>query len=59
MAEHLSPYQQWQKEEGIPVVKGFHIQDLRTVPVHPWPRKGGKGVFINMDGTGEDRKSVV
>jgi len=59
MAEFLSPYQEWQKEEGIPVVKGFHIQDLKTVPVYPWPRKGGKGVFINMDGTGDSNDSYI
>ncbi len=59
MAELLSPYQQWQGQEGIPVIKGFHVQDLRTVPVHPWPRMGGKGVFVNMDGTGDSNDSYI
>jgi hypothetical protein len=28
-------YQQWQAAEGLPVVSGFYIEDLRTVEVQP------------------------
>lgn len=48
----LTTYQQWQQSEGIPVISGFHVEDLNTVEVAPWPRKGGKGVFIDLEGTG-------
>ncbi len=45
-------YDIWLEEEGIPVIKGFHIPDLKDVEVAPWKRKGGKGAFITLDGTG-------
>src|SRR3989442_15781017 len=48
----LTAYQAWQKSEGIPVIHGFYVEDLRTVEVQPWPRKGGRGAFIDMEGTG-------
>src|SRR5713226_4550806 len=43
-------YEQWQEQEGIGVLTGFYIEDLKTVPVDPWERMGGAGVFINMEG---------
>jgi len=52
-------YQQWQAAEGLPVIRGFHVDDLRTVEVVPWPRKGGRGVFIDMDGTGGTNDAYV
>jgi mannose-6-phosphate isomerase-like protein (cupin superfamily) len=48
----VDAYEEWKKSEGIPTLKGFYIDDLKTVEVHPWPRKGGKGVIINLEGTG-------
>src|SRR3989442_2989361 len=55
----LSAYQAWQKSEGIPVIHGFYVEDLRTVEVQPWPRKGGRGAFIDMEGTGGNNEAYV
>jgi oxalate decarboxylase/phosphoglucose isomerase-like protein (cupin superfamily) len=55
----LTAYQAWQKAEGIPVIRGFYVEDLRTVEVAPWARKGGRGVFVNMEGTGGTNDSYV
>jgi quercetin dioxygenase-like cupin family protein len=52
-------YQQWQDSEGIPVLRGFYVEDLRTVEVEPWARKGGKGAFIDMEGTGGTNAAYV
>jgi oxalate decarboxylase/phosphoglucose isomerase-like protein (cupin superfamily) len=52
-------YQVWQEAEGIPVIRGFHVEDLRTVEVKPWARKGGKGVFIDLEGTGGTNDAYV
>jgi quercetin dioxygenase-like cupin family protein len=41
-------YARWQKEEGIPVVTGFHIEDVHDLPLEPWERTGGRGTFINL-----------
>ncbi len=43
-------YSEFQREEGIPVYKGFYINDLRTLAVQPWPRMGGLGAYINLYG---------
>ncbi len=48
----IDAYEDWQRSEGVPSVTGFYIEDLKTIEVHPWPRKGGKGVFVNLEGTG-------
>ena len=45
-----TPYMRWQESEGIPSVGGYAVEDLTTVEVHPWPRMGGKGVFVNLEG---------
>ena len=46
-----TPYMKWQEKEGISSIGGYAIEDLNTVPVKPWPRMGGKGVFINLIGS--------
>jgi oxalate decarboxylase/phosphoglucose isomerase-like protein (cupin superfamily) len=44
-----TPYRRWIAEEGLEVISALHVPDLRTVDVKPWPRRGGKGVYINHD----------
>ena len=46
------PYEHWQEREGIPIKRGFFVEDLSTLPVAPWKRMGGNGTFINLDGSG-------
>src|SRR5512142_2219975 len=43
-------YVRWLKREGIPVVEGFGIEDIREIALAPWPRTGGKGAFIQLYG---------
>jgi quercetin dioxygenase-like cupin family protein len=45
-----STYDKWVKEQNIPIVRGFFVQDLKTVPVAPWEAKGGNGAFLLLDG---------
>ena len=45
-------YQKWLETEGIPVIQGYFIEDLKTMEVHPWPRQDAKGVHINLEGCG-------
>jgi mannose-6-phosphate isomerase-like protein (cupin superfamily) len=51
--DRRDPYEEWQKSEGVPSVGGFYIPDVATVELAPWERKGGSGVFLNLEGTGE------
>jgi len=49
--EKVNTYEDWLHTEGIPVVRGFFVEDVTTLPLAPWPRKGGLGAYINLDGT--------
>lgn len=44
-------YDAWIARQEIPVLKDFYLSDIRTVELHPWPWKGGKGVYLNLIGT--------
>jgi oxalate decarboxylase/phosphoglucose isomerase-like protein (cupin superfamily) len=47
--EKDSPYTRWVAGEGLDIVSGFYIKDLRALELKPWARRGGRGVFINHD----------
>ncbi len=46
----VNPYEDWLKSEGVPVVRGFQIDDVYTLELGKWPRMGGAGALINIDG---------
>ena len=48
-----STYQKWVVTEGIPIIREFYIPDIRHVPLQPWERMGGLGVYLNLVGTGD------
>jgi quercetin dioxygenase-like cupin family protein len=50
--ESIDAYKEWQKREGVPVVTGYYIADLKVLDLAPWARKGGRGAFVNLEGTG-------
>ncbi|HWP60766.1 MAG TPA: hypothetical protein VNL14_22925 [Candidatus Acidoferrales bacterium] len=43
-------YHQWMKSEGIPVVAGHGLEDVREIKLAPWRRTGGLGAFIHLHG---------
>ena len=43
-----TPYDDWVASQGIDVFKGYFIEDLNTLPLKWWERKGGQGAFINQ-----------
>jgi|SRR5680860_96457 len=43
-------FEKWLDKEGIDVVTGDSLDDVRSVPLKPWPRKGGLGVHICLKG---------
>src|SRR5262249_26498650 len=49
----------WLKEEGIPVIGGWAVQDLKKVPLSPWPRTGGLGVYVNLTGSEEQTGAYI
>jgi quercetin dioxygenase-like cupin family protein len=46
-----TPYQLFMGEEGIPVYGGIGLSDVRQVTLADWKRMGGRGAFINLEGT--------
>ena len=46
------PYDQWLEREGLPVYGGYFVEDLASVPVGPWQRRGGLGAYVVLEGTG-------
>ncbi|MBM2810762.1 MAG: Cupin domain protein [Chloroflexi bacterium] len=54
-----TPYQIWQRGEGIPINKGSFAPNLHTVEVAPWPRIGQKGAFVNLADQQQDDGWVI
>jgi hypothetical protein len=40
-------YWQWMRSEGVPVVEGFSVEDVRELKLAPWRRLGGSGAFVH------------
>src|SRR5919204_1338194 len=47
--EKDTPYLRWVRGEGLEVISAQYVANLRTVELKPWPRRGGRGVYINHD----------
>lgn len=43
-------YHQWMKSEGLPVVVGHGLEDVREIKLVPWRRTGGLGAFVHLHG---------
>ncbi len=48
--ERLTTYEGWIRQEGIPIVEGYAIEDFREITREPWSRTGGKGAYIQLKG---------
>jgi mannose-6-phosphate isomerase-like protein (cupin superfamily) len=46
--EKSDAYIEWQRREGVPVIKDFVFPDLNALELGAWPRKGGRGAIINI-----------
>src|ERR1043166_9742834 len=52
MAEMENPapfYERWIKEQGVPVIEGYGV-DVGDIKLADWPRKGGRGAFVQLRG---------
>jgi oxalate decarboxylase/phosphoglucose isomerase-like protein (cupin superfamily) len=47
--EKDTPYLRWVRNEGLDIISAHYIQNLRTVELKPWARRGGKGIYINHE----------
>ena len=50
MAKRETSYEMFLKEEGIPVVEDYGIEDVTVLARKPWKRTGGAGAYIELKG---------
>ena len=43
-------YDRWMEAQGLPIHRGFYIDDLRTVPTEPWEERECNACFIQLMG---------
>ena len=48
-SEKETPYTRWVADEGLDIVSSLYVENLHTIELKPWARRGGKGVFLNHD----------
>lgn len=48
MMDKYSPYRKWIESEGIPIVSGSYVEDVRTLELAAWKRRGGKGAYLSF-----------
>jgi oxalate decarboxylase/phosphoglucose isomerase-like protein (cupin superfamily) len=46
----ISPYQQWVESLGIPIHKGYYIEDLRTLPLDRWDERDCDAAVLILAG---------
>ncbi len=47
--EKDTPYLRWVRAEGLDIIGAHYVQNLRTVELKDWARRGGKGIYINHE----------
>ena len=58
----LYPHDLWMEAQGIPIHRGYHIEDLRTVELGWWEARQCQAAFIQLrgqQGVSEARVSEV
>jgi gentisate 1,2-dioxygenase len=58
-APRVDAYQDWQSAQGIPVVGGFHVPDIKRLEVVPRKLKGGLASFVRLEGAGKATDAYV
>ncbi len=57
--ERIDTYKYWQAEQKIPVVHGFFVEDVNTLPLEHWDLKGVPCSMVVLDGTGGTNDAYV
>ena len=47
--EKETPYTRWVKSEGLDIISAMYVENLHTVELKPWARRGGRAIFLNHD----------
>ncbi len=46
-----SPFLEWCDAEGLAVITGYGVEDLRTAPLSFWERLGGPAAYCHLEGS--------
>ena len=46
----ISPHERWIQSTGVPIHRGYFIDDARTVEVGPWPERECNAAFLQLAG---------
>ncbi|HEY2987036.1 MAG TPA: hypothetical protein VGL11_04880 [Candidatus Binatia bacterium] len=49
-AFHKTAYFKWMNRQGVPMVDGYGVEDVREIKLAPWKKVGGSAAFINLYG---------
>ena len=41
-SEKGTPYERWVQAEGLDIISGHYVPNLRNVDLKPWARRGGR-----------------
>src|SRR5438128_1664937 len=52
-------YEEWAEAEGVPILDGTHVQDLRSIELVPWERKGGRAAILHHEDTPSSNNCYV
>ena len=59
VSEKETPYTRWVKSEGLEIHTAMYQPNLHTIELKPWPRRGGRGVFLNHDASRTSNDAYV
>src|SRR6266496_4313393 len=45
-----SPYDRWMEEQGVPIHRGYYIEDVRTIELGWWAARGCHAAFLQLAG---------
>jgi len=47
--EKDTPYTRWVRGEGLDIISAHYVENLHSVELKPWARRGGRGIYINHE----------
>jgi oxalate decarboxylase/phosphoglucose isomerase-like protein (cupin superfamily)/mannose-6-phosphate isomerase-like protein (cupin superfamily) len=50
VAKAKTYYERWMEKEGVPIVEGFGVTDVRRISLRPWNRLGCEGAYLQLRG---------
>jgi oxalate decarboxylase/phosphoglucose isomerase-like protein (cupin superfamily) len=49
-AREKTYYERWMEREGVPIVEGYGVTDVRRIPLESWKRLGCEGAYLQFRG---------